>query len=236
MSGCGISPPTTISGFRSDGAPVRRLRADRAAGLRPFAIIANAGTTNTGAVDPLRELAALARRAEGIWLHADGAFGAAASIERARPGGARGDRPEVDSLSIDPHKWLFQSFECGCVLLREASKLKDAFRIMPEYLRDVHRSGEEVHPCDYGVQLTRSFRALKVWLSLKTFGLDAFRAAITRGFELAEFAERELRRRGCWEILSPARMGITCASGMATSHHEPDARLWTRCCATATRS
>jgi glutamate/tyrosine decarboxylase-like PLP-dependent enzyme len=115
----------------------------------------------------------------------------------------------ADSLSLDPHKWLFQSFECGCVLVRDVQLLKSAFRITPDYLRDVHRHVAEVNFCDYGIQLTRSFRALKVWLSLQTFGLAAFRRAIERGFELAEFAEAELRKRG-WEILSPARMAIVC--------------------------
>jgi aromatic-L-amino-acid/L-tryptophan decarboxylase len=88
--------------------------------------------------------------------------------------------------------------------------LKSAFQIKPDYLRDVHRVVEEFNPCDYGVQLTRSFRALKLWLSLETFGLAAFRQAITRGFELAELAERELRARDGWKILSPAQMATVC--------------------------
>ncbi len=181
---------------------------DRRAGMRPFCVIANAGTTNTGAVDPLAELAAFTR-AERLWLHADGAYGAA-SVLSGRGRAELAGIEQVDSLSLDPHKWLFQPFECGCVLLRDAGQLKSAFRIMPEYLRDVHRGAAEVHPCDYGVQLSRSFRALKVWLSLRVFGVDAFRAAITRGFELAEFAESELRRVPDCEIVSPARMGIVC--------------------------
>ena len=144
-----------------------------------------------------------------MWLHADGAFGAAAMIcDRGRVALKGIDR--VDSLSLDPHKWLFQSFECGCVLVKDAKLLKAAFKIMPEYLRDVHRGVEEVHPCDYGIQLTRGFRALKVWLSLQTFGLAEFRRAIVRGFELAELAERELRRIPACQILSPAQMGIVC--------------------------
>lgn len=195
--------------FRMPVATLRALiAADRAAGLRPFCVIANAGTTNTGAVDPLDDLADLCA-AEGMWLHADGAYGAASVLcDRGKHALQGLDR--VDSLSLDPHKWLFQSFECGCVLVRNASKLKAAFQIMPEYLRDVHRGVEEVHPCDYGIQLTRGFRAMKVWLSLSTFGVDAFRDGITRGFELAELAERELRARDGWAILSPAQMGIVC--------------------------
>ena len=182
------------------------IRADREAGLRPFCVVANAGTTNTGAVDPLPDLADLCAE-EGLWLHADGAYGAAAIIcERGRQKLAGLDC--VDSLSLDPHKWLFQPFECGCVLVRDAAQMKSAFQLMPEYMRDVHRNTAETNPADYGIQLSRGFRALKVWLSINTFGLAAFRDAITRGFELAEFAESELRRRRNCEILSPAEMAI----------------------------
>jgi aromatic-L-amino-acid/L-tryptophan decarboxylase len=181
---------------------------DRAKGLRPFCVIANAGTTNTGAVDPLNELADLAAK-EKLWLHIDGAFGAAAILSDRGRALLQG-LERADSISLDPHKWLFQSFECGCVLVRDAALLKSAFQIKPDYLRDVHRSLEEFNPCDYGVQLTRSFRALKVWLSLQTFGVAAFRQAISRGFELAEVAERELRARKGWEILSPAQMATVC--------------------------
>lgn len=182
------------------------IRSDKAAGLRPFCVIANAGTTNTGAVDPLSALADLCGE-EDMWLHADGAYGAASVICDRGKKKLRGlDR--ADSLSLDPHKWLFQPFECGCVLVRDKAGLRSAFQLMPEYMRDVHRNVTETNPADYGVQLSRSFRALKVWLSINTFGLAAFRDAVTRGFELAEFAERELRkRRGC-EILSPAEMAI----------------------------
>jgi aromatic-L-amino-acid decarboxylase len=182
------------------------IEADKTAGLRPFCIIANAGTTNTGAVDPLADLADLCAQ-ENVWLHADGAYGAAAVIcERGKA--KLGGLERVDSLSLDPHKWLFQPFECGFVLVRDAGLLKSAFQLMPEYMRDVHRNTAETNMADYGVQLSRSFRALKVWLSIQTFGLAAFREAVTRGFELAEFAERELRSRGRFEILSPAEMAI----------------------------
>jgi aromatic-L-amino-acid decarboxylase len=193
--------------------PLDVLRAtigkDRQNGLRPFCVVANAGTTNTGAIDPMIDLAEFAT-AEKLWLHVDGAFGAAAILSERGRAVLRG-LEGADSVTLDPHKWLFQSFECGCVLLREAALLKSAFQIIPDYLRDVYRSiGEEVNFCDYGVQLTRSFRALKVWLSLQTFGLAAFRQAITRGFELAELAERELRARDGWEILSPAQLATVC--------------------------
>jgi glutamate/tyrosine decarboxylase-like PLP-dependent enzyme len=184
------------------------IKADRAKGLRPFCIVANAGTTNTGAIDSLNELADLAR-ADKMWLHIDGAFGAASILSERGRTLLRGIE-RADSISLDPHKWLFQSFECGCVLVRDVALLKSAFQIKPDYLRDVHRDETEFNPGDHGVQLSRSFRALKVWLSLQTFGVSAFRQAITRGFELAEIAERELRARKGWEILSPAQMATVC--------------------------
>src|SRR5207248_11491094 len=174
----------------------------------PFYNCTNACTTNTFVVDPLKLLADLDAK-EKLWLHIDGAFGVAAILSERGRALLQG-LERADSISLDPHKWLFQSFECGCVLVRDAALLKSAFQIKPDYLRDVHRSLEEFNPCDYGVQLTRSFRALKVWLSLQTFGLAAFREAITRGFELAELAERELRARKGWEILSPAQVATVC--------------------------
>lgn len=183
-----------------------RIEQDRAAGLRPFCVVANAGTTSSGAVDPLPEIAALCQ-SNDMWLHVDGAYGAAAVLcEQGRE--CLKGIDQADSLSLDPHKWLFQSMECGCVLLRDAEILKATYRITPEYLADVHRNLTEVSPHDYGIQLTRSFRALKLWMSVQYFGLDAFRTAISRGFELAEIAERKLRDMPGWEIVTPATMGI----------------------------
>ncbi|MEW6733715.1 MAG: aminotransferase class V-fold PLP-dependent enzyme [Acidobacteriota bacterium] len=179
---------------------------DRAAGKRPFCIVANAGTTNTGAVDPLPVLAELCKR-EGLWLHVDGAYGAASVLSEI------GRRLLIglelaDSLSIDPHKWLFQPYEIGCVLLRDAHLLKQTFHILPEYLEDTSKAVEEVNFCEQGIQLTRSFRALKIWLSFKVFGISAFRAAIDQGIKLAELAEQTLSQSSCWEVIAPAQLGI----------------------------
>lgn len=189
----------------------RQIAADRATGLRPFAIVANAGTTSSGAIDPLHAIADLCA-ANQMWMHVDGAYGAAAALcDRGRALLQGIER--ADSLSLDPHKWLFQSMECGCVILRDAEILKATYRITPAYLAEVHRNVTEVNPHDYGMQLTRSFRALKLWMSIQYFGLDAFRAAMERGFELAEFAEKKLRSMPAWEIVTPAQMGIV------TFHH-----------------
>lgn len=194
-------------GFRLPlGFLEQEVAADRGAGRIPFCVVANAGTTNTGAVDPLHDLADLCRR-EDLWLHADGAYGAAAVLcERGKRALAGLER--VDSLSLDPHKWLFQPIEIGCVLLRDRRLLHDAFTIHPDYLQDVHRDREAVNFCDYGIQLTRGFRALKLWMSIQVFGLDAFRRAVDRGFDLAETAERILRESPRWEVTTPAQMGV----------------------------
>jgi aromatic-L-amino-acid/L-tryptophan decarboxylase len=184
----------------------REVTADRAAGKVPFCVIANAGTTNTGAVDPLVETAEVCRQ-EGLWFHVDGAYGAPAVLCEKGHSLLRGLHL-ADSLTLDPHKWLFQPFEIGCVLIRDVHLLKGAFAIRPEYLKDLESTGEEINFCDYGIQLTRSFRALKLWMSLKVFGLQAFREAVARGFVLAEFAETLLRASPYWEIVTAATMGI----------------------------
>src|SRR5690242_10061188 len=114
----------------------------------------------------------------------------------------------ADWLTLDPHKWLFQPFEIGCLLIRDVRLLKSAFAIRPDDLKDLERTGKEINFCDYGIQLSRSFRALKLWMSLKVFGLQAFREAVARGFLLAEFAETLLRASPHWEIVTAASMGV----------------------------
>lgn len=183
-----------------------RIRRDRDAGRRPFVVNANAGTTNTGAVDPLPELVDLCRR-EDLWLHVDGAYGASALLTDEGRTLLEGlDR--VDSLALDPHKWLFQPFECGCVLVRDRRLLPEAFAVHPEYLEDLDLGLGEVDFLDHGIQLTRSPRALKLWASLQVFGVGAFRDAVERGFEHARRVQTLLEEAGIWTIVTPARMGI----------------------------
>jgi aromatic-L-amino-acid decarboxylase len=192
--------------------PIRELQLtiekDRAQEKRPFCVIASAGTTNTGAIDPLRELSRLCKD-QHLWLHVDGAYGAAAVIsDRGRE--LLQGLELADSLSLDPHKWLFQPFEIGCVLVRDLVYLRDTFLTLPEYLKETQQYSAEFNFTDHGLQLTRSFRALKLWMSIQVFGMAAFRAAIERGFELAEFVEARLREMPGWEIVTPAQMGIVC--------------------------
>ena len=182
------------------------IAADRTAGRRPFCVIATPGSTNTGAVDPLSELAALCR-AEDIWMHADGAYGAAAAFS-SRSEDLLAGLGEVDSLTLDPHKWLFQPFEIGCVLFRDADWLEQTFSLIPAYLEDATGDVDEINMFERGVQLTRATRALKLWMSLKTFGSDALADAIDRGFELAETAAEKIDEMSEWELVSPPQMGI----------------------------
>lgn len=190
-----------------DVAALRRMISeDKAAGHRPYCVIANAGTTTSGAVDPLDDLADLCRD-EDLWLHVDGAYGAASVI---CPEGRRELKglERADSITIDPHKWLFQNLELGCVLVRDNALMRDAFQVLPAYLDGIHADHQEINFCDYGLQLTRSFRALKLWMSFKVFGVEAFREAVSRGFRMARHAEELVRADPSWEVVTPARMGI----------------------------
>jgi glutamate/tyrosine decarboxylase-like PLP-dependent enzyme len=199
----------TDESYRLRVADVRAaVAADRAAGLVPLAVVVSAGTTNTGAVDPLDEVADFCE-AEGIWLHADAAYGGFAALT------ARGERllaglGRCDSVALDPHKWLFVPFECGCLLAREPARLRAAFQVMPDYLRDVAPGEERVNFADYGEQLTRQSRALKVWLGVRYFGLAALRAEMDRAMDLAAHAERLVRVEPLLEVLSPAQLGVLC--------------------------
>jgi aromatic-L-amino-acid/L-tryptophan decarboxylase len=114
----------------------------------------------------------------------------------------------ADSVTLDPHKWLYQPIECGSVLVRDGRRLQEAFTINPDYLADY--KSEEVNFADRGVQLTRAARALKIWLSINYFGLDAFRQAIDRAIDLARRAEEQIQASPTLELLSPASLGIVC--------------------------
>ena len=185
------------------------VRADRHSGRVPFALCASAGSTNTGAVDPLEDLADVCS-AEGLWLHVDAAYGGFAALTPSGRAVLAGIE-RADSVTLDPHKWLFQPMECGSVLVREGARLERTFAIHPDYLdgNETHGDGE-VNFADRGLQLSRGFRALKVWMSVQTFGLAAFRAAIQRSLELAEFAEGLIRSHAGLTLMAPATLGIVC--------------------------
>ena len=195
------------------------LRDDREQGLTPFCVVGTAGTTSTGSIDPLAELAALCRR-ERLWFHVDGAYGAPARL--VRPDLLAGIE-RADSLVLDPHKWLFQPYEIGAVLVSRPGLLERAFALDGAYLRDTRSSGVEFR--NRGPQLSRGSRALKLWLSLTVFGLGAFKAAIARGIELAEHAEAVLRARPGWEVVAPASLAIVCFRRAGADDERTDAMV-----------
>lgn len=193
--------------FGMDVSALRNMfEEDAGAGKRPFCVIATAGTTNTGTVDPLEDIAAFCR-VEDLWLHVDAAYGGAAVLTEHGREALKGIQ-RAHSITIDPHKWLFQPYEIGCILVREHAWLKATFSQQPEYLRDTQGSSEEVNLYDHGVQLTRSFRALKFYMSIKTFGLASFRDAVQTGLDTAEATQAYLQDRPHWEIVSPATLGV----------------------------
>jgi glutamate/tyrosine decarboxylase-like PLP-dependent enzyme len=200
-----ILPTDADHRMRAD-ALMGTIDADIAAGLQPLIVAANAGATNTGAVDPLAELAAICGE-RGMWLHVDAAYGGFASLT-ARGRAALAGIELADSVTLDPHKWLYQPIECGCLLVREGGLLADAFTINPDYLADY--KSEAVNFADLGLQLTRAARALKIWLSFNYYGADAFRAAIDRALDLALMAEAYVHESEALELLSPASLGIIC--------------------------
>lgn len=179
---------------------------DKLEGLQPFCLIASSGTTNTGTVDPLEDLAAICKK-ENIWLHVDGAFGAAVILSKQGKKLLKGI-DKADSITVDPHKWLFQPYEIGCLLVQNHKCLSGTFTEKPVYLRDIEGNESEINFYDHGIELTRHFRALKFYMSVKTFGLQAFRKAIDYNLELAEQVEAELRKSKKWEVISPATLAI----------------------------
>lgn len=182
------------------------VQADRAAGRRPGFVVANAGTTNTGAVDPLPEIAALCHR-EQMWFHVDGAYGAPAAFCDAGRRVLEGIEL-ADSLVLDPHKWLFQPYDLGCLFVSRRGALERAFTMTPDYLADVAGANDEVDFRDRSLELTRRGRALKLWLSFRIYGADRMRAAIAHGIALAEEAQRLIAQDDEWSVVSPAQLGI----------------------------
>ena len=183
----------------------RAIAADRAEGFAPFVVIASAGTTNTGSVDPLRAIAGVCQR-EGLWMHVDGAFGASVLLTKYR--GMLDGVELADSLSWDAHKWLFQTYSCSMLLVRDEHTLLKSFSAHPEYLKDLEDDADLVNPWDLGPELTRPARGLKLWFTLQVMGSEGLADCVEHGFTLARWAEDELRRTPGAEIVSPAQMAM----------------------------
>ncbi len=182
------------------------IEADASESLRPLAVVANAGSTGVGAVDPFADISAVCRE-HGLWLHVDGAYGGFACLtERGRA--ALEGMELADSITLDPHKWFYQPIELGTLLVRDGRLLRRAFEISHDYLDDVQVSATEVNFSDLGLQLTRTSRALKLWMSVRYFGLAAFRRAIDASLDLAEQAQRRIEEEPELELVTPASLGV----------------------------
>jgi aromatic-L-amino-acid/L-tryptophan decarboxylase len=184
------------------------IAADRAAGHRPIAIVATVGTTSSTSVDPVNAIADVAER-EGLWLHVDTAYAGATAIIPARRAPFAGWE-RADSVVVNPHKWLFTPLDASLLLTRRMSSLRDAFSLVPEYLRTLDREAPVRDYNEFTPQLGRRFRALKLWIQVRWFGLEGLRRRIERHIELANtFAGWVDAERG-WERLAPVPFSTVC--------------------------
>ena len=186
------------------------IEEDRKAGRLPICIIGNAGTINTGAIDDLEKLAELCR-VENLWFHVDGAIGAVAVLSKYAKPLLKGIE-QADSVALDLHKWLHIPFEAGCVLVRHSSEHRASFSLTPEYLAHETRGlpGADLWFSDYGLELSRSFRALKIWMSVKEQGLNKFGRMIDRNIEQARYFGRLVENDPDMELIAPIGLDIVC--------------------------
>jgi aromatic-L-amino-acid decarboxylase len=216
----------TDSAFRMDVSALEAAIAkDRAAGFVAFCVVASAGTVSTGAIDPIAELADIAAR-EGMWLHVDGAYGALGIAAPDRALGYAGlDR--ADSIALDPHKWLSVPIECGCVLVRDGALLRETFSYVPAYLRTEEGKGFGglAWFSEFGVQQTRGFRALKLWLVLQHMGRQGIQALVSRHLALAQHLAASVDRAPDLERMAPAELSIVCFRFVPAGRALDDQRL-----------
>ena len=203
--------PTT-AGYTMDVAALdAALDADRRAGVRPIAVVATAGTTNTGAIDDLEAVGAVCRRHE-VWVHVDAAYGGPAILSDEY-GEAIGALAQADSVALDPHKWLFVPVEAGLVLVRDGEAMRSAFSLVPPYVRAQGSAGEVYGLpwfSEYGFQQTRGFRALKVWMAMQQFGTNGYKAALEENIALARYLADCVRSAGDFELMAPPSLSVVC--------------------------
>ena len=185
----------------------RAIKKDKADGRKPVAVIASAGTVNTGSIDPLAEISSIAR-ANHLWLHVDGAYGALAAL--AVPEKLQG-LCDADSISLDPHKWLFQPLDCGCILYRDAELARTTFTYTGAYAKQLSSDPIEGFAFfEESMELSRRFRALKLWLSLRYHGLQAFRETIRMNLEQAQRLAAEVKSHAELELGAPVELSAVC--------------------------
>ncbi|HXY40628.1 MAG TPA: aminotransferase class V-fold PLP-dependent enzyme [Vicinamibacteria bacterium] len=186
-------------------ALAQAIRVDRAAGRRPFLVVVNVGTTNTGAIDPLPEVLEIARQ-HGLWVHADAAYG---GFFRLAPGGEELLRgiEDCDSMTLDPHKGLFMPYGIGALLVRDGAALARAHRQSADYVQDVAEEGS-LGFADLSPELSRDFRGLRVWLPIQLHGVDAFRQQAAEKLRLAQWAYEQLASDPLFEVLDPPQLSV----------------------------
>jgi aromatic-L-amino-acid/L-tryptophan decarboxylase len=197
--------------FRMDVAALRALiEEDKRQNRRPFCVVANAGTINTGAIDDLRAITDICRE-ENLWLHVDGAFGALTRLSNDLRGLVAGIE-EADSLAFDLHKWMYLPFEVGCILVRDPVAHRNAFAHKQSYLTGMERGviAGGLPFADRGIELTRSFRALKVWMSLKAHGVNAFTRQIEQNVAQAQYLATLIKSRANLELLADVPLNVVC--------------------------
>ncbi|ATJ91368.1 cytochrome D ubiquinol oxidase subunit I [Acetobacter senegalensis] len=197
--------------FRMDMDALRSMIAeDRAAGFEPFLVVGTAGTVDTGSIDPLADLAAFARD-EGLWFHVDGAFGALARLS-AEYAPALAGMEQANSIALDFHKWAQTPYDAGCIIVREEGKQAAAFAQSLAYLARENRGLAAGAPwfCDLGPDLSRGFRALKVWFTLAGFGTDGLGEVVTRSCAVARYLAARIDDTPCLELLAPVTLNIVC--------------------------
>jgi glutamate/tyrosine decarboxylase-like PLP-dependent enzyme len=217
----------TDSRYRIDlEALEEAIRKDRAAGFTPFLVVGTAGTVNTGAIDDLAGLAALCQR-EKLWFHVDGAFGALAKLAPDLAPKLNG-MERADSVAFDFHKWGQVPYDVGFILVRDAAAHQKAFVSPAAYLKRAARglAAGSPWPCDFGPDLSRGFRALKVWFTLKALGTERLGAAISRSCALARYLEERIRETPELELMAPVELNIVCfryrTEGLAGQDFRPE--------------
>jgi glutamate/tyrosine decarboxylase-like PLP-dependent enzyme len=185
------------------------INADLQAGYVPFCVVGNAGTVDTGAVDPLREIRDIANRFQ-LWMHVDGSYGAFAIIAQSARKLFAG-MEQADSIALDPHKWLYLPVDVGCVIYRNPEVARATFAYDAEYTRMFGEEADEAFVCwDYGPELSRRFRALKVWMLLKGVGLDRLSEAIESNLACARHLESMVQASNDFEMVAPVELSIFC--------------------------
>jgi glutamate/tyrosine decarboxylase-like PLP-dependent enzyme len=197
--------------FRLDVRALRKaIQTDLDSGFKPFCIVGSAGTVNTGAVDPLSEIADVAEEF-GLWFHVDGAYGALAALDRSKQGLFKGIE-RADSISLDPHKWLYTPLDCGCLLFRDERLARKAFSADEADYIKVHEQepDESFAFWDYGIELSRRFRALKIWMTLRYYGTRRIAAAIADDNLLAQYLSEQVNGADDFELLAQVELSICC--------------------------